>query len=59
MGIEGLFKIVLGLLFVLAGVYGMVALRSALWVLITGSIGMFVFFAGLLIFLLGVSEMRE
>ena len=57
--ISGLFKMVLGLMFVLAGIYGMVAWWSALWALIKGSIGVFVFFVGLLMLLLGLSDLRE
>lgn len=57
--IAGLFKMVLGLMFVLIGIYGMAVWWPALWALIKGGIGVFVFFVGMLMLLLGLSDLRE
>jgi len=56
-----LFKAVLGLLVMIGAVYGAVqfSLWDETWLMIKGSIAPFVFLIGLLIFFLGVSELKE
>ena len=56
---ENAFKIVLGLLFLIAGVYGLIYWFSDFLTIIKGSIGIGIGLIGLLFIILGVSELKD
>lgn len=59
---EKLFKLILGLLFLIAGIYLVVMWKSDVWFLIQllfkGGIGLLLAFVGFIIFAIGLSELK-
>ncbi|MFW6024754.1 MAG: hypothetical protein ACOCRX_00275 [Candidatus Woesearchaeota archaeon] len=51
-------ELILGILFIVLGVFGMWVWRSALLTVIQGSVGLFVLLVGVLFFLIAVEDLK-
>lgn len=53
------FKVILGLIIILVGIYLIVLLRYDVWTIIKGLAGPIIALIGLLIFMIGISDLKE
>ncbi len=58
MGSKGIFKVILGLLVMIAGAYGMVYWRGYVMDLLKGTLGPSILLMGLLILIIGMSDFK-
>ncbi|MCD4666860.1 hypothetical protein K8R47_03555 [archaeon] len=56
---KSLFKVIFGLLLIVGGVYLISIWWPSVWTLIKGSVGIIIGLIGLLLLLLGFSDMKE
>jgi len=53
-----IFKIMLGLLVIIVGTYGIIYWKWHVWNLFKGALGPFIFLIGLLILIIGMSDLK-
>jgi len=59
MGSKDIFKVILGLLVMIVGAYGIIYWRWHVWELFKGALGPSIFLVGLLILLIGMSDLKS